>query len=84
MAMGLVPWDLKCKDAKAALQYAIQHGATAFEDCQHAHHGLPAIQAIGGSVIYFVDDQHQPFTQHWNNKYQQLQLKAMGYCSSII
>lgn len=65
---GACAMGFKVRDAKAALKYALQHGATAFEDCQHAHHGLPAIQAIGGSVIYFVDDQHQPFTQHWNNK----------------
>lgn len=65
---GACAMGFKVHDAKAAFEYAITHGATAFEDCQHAHHGLPAIQAIGGSVIYFVDDQHQPFAQHWQNK----------------
>ena len=53
-------------DAQAAFNYAIQHGATAFEDSPHAHHGLPAIEAIGGSVIYFVDATHQPFQDKWN------------------
>ncbi len=29
------------------------------------NHQLPAIEAIGGSVIYFVDG-HKPFNNHWN------------------
>ena len=62
---GACAMGFKVKDANAAFQYAIKHGATAFEDCSHAHHGLPAIQAIGGSVIYFVDDAHKPFSKHW-------------------
>lgn len=65
---GACAMGFKVLDAKAAFQYAIAHGATAFEDTPHTHHGLPAIQAIGGSVIYFVDDNHQPFAQHWNIK----------------
>lgn len=65
---GACAMGFKVHDAKAAFDYAIKHGATAFEDCQHAHHGLPAIQAIGGSVIYFVDDQHKPFAQHWQHQ----------------
>lgn len=65
---GACAMGFKVRDAQAAFAHAIKHGATAFEDCEHAHHGLPAIQAIGGSVIYFVDDQHQPFAQHWTNK----------------
>ncbi|MDI1352897.1 MAG: 4-hydroxyphenylpyruvate dioxygenase [bacterium] len=62
---GACAMGFKVKDAQAAYSYAIEHGATAFNDCDHAHHGLPAIQAIGGSVIYFVDDAHQPFGQQW-------------------
>lgn len=65
---GACAMGFKVHDAQAAFAYAVSHGATAFVDCQHAHHGLPAIQAIGGSVIYFVDAQHQPFAQHWQNK----------------
>ncbi|CEG58211.1 4-hydroxyphenylpyruvate dioxygenase [Legionella fallonii] len=62
---GACAMGFRVKDANAAFQYAIKHGATAFEDCSHAHHGLPAIQAIGGSVIYFVDGTHKPFNQQW-------------------
>lgn len=62
---GACAMGFKVKDANTAFQYAINHGATAFEDCPHAHHGLPAIQAIGGSVIYFVDDNHKPFSKQW-------------------
>jgi 4-hydroxyphenylpyruvate dioxygenase len=62
---GACAMGFQVKDANAAFQYAIKHGATAFEDCTHAHHGLPAINAIGGSVIYFVDDNHKPFNKKW-------------------
>ncbi|MCL9683973.1 4-hydroxyphenylpyruvate dioxygenase [Legionella maioricensis] len=62
---GACAMGFRVKDANAAFQYAIKHGATAFEDCSHAHHGLPAINAIGGSVIYFVDDTYKPFNKKW-------------------
>lgn len=65
---GACAMGFKVKNAKTAFEYAIKHGATAFEDCTHAHHGLLGIQAIGGSVIYFVDDQHQPFSAHWEHQ----------------
>jgi len=65
---GACAMGFKVHNAKAAFDHAMLHGATAFDDCKHAHHDLPAIQAIGGSVIYFVDEQHQPFSQQWNNK----------------
>ncbi|MBI2785614.1 MAG: 4-hydroxyphenylpyruvate dioxygenase [Legionella longbeachae] len=65
---GACAMGFRVKNAKAAFEHAIKQGASAFEDCEHAHHGLPAIQAIGGSVIYFVDDQHQPFASHWEHK----------------
>lgn len=48
-------------DAQSAFNYAIEHGAKAFQDCKHANHHLTAIEAIGGSVIYFVDTKHSPF-----------------------
>ena len=63
---GACAMGFKVHDAHAAYQYAISHGATPFEDCKHAHHDLPAIQAIGGSVIYFVDEKHHPFAGNWN------------------
>lgn len=64
---GACAMGFKVTDAKAAFQYAINHGAVAFNDCEHAHHGLLAIQAIGGSVIYFVDEQNQAYKSHWNS-----------------
>lgn len=63
---GACAMGFKVQDAEAAFRYAISHGATAFEDSAHAHHGLPAIEAIGGSVIYFVDETHKPFANQWN------------------
>ncbi|KTD35865.1 4-hydroxyphenylpyruvate dioxygenase [Legionella nautarum] len=64
---GACAMGFRVKDANQAYNHAIQHGATPFQDCQHADHGLLAIEAIGGSVIYFVDDQHQPFANQWQN-----------------
>jgi 4-hydroxyphenylpyruvate dioxygenase len=63
---GACAMGFKVKNAHEAFQYAIHHGATAFEDAPHTHHGIPAIEGIGGSVIYFVDNQHKPFASHWN------------------
>ena len=62
---GACAMGFRVKDAKHAFDYAIAHGAKAFEDCEHAHHGLLAIEAIGGSVIYFVDETHLPFALEW-------------------
>jgi len=64
---GACAMGFKVHDAQAALAYALQNGAEEFKDCDHAHHGLPAIQAIGGSIIYFVDDKHKPFAQNWKD-----------------
>lgn len=65
---GACAMGFKVKNAQAAFEYAINHGAEVFEDCTHAHHGLPAIKAIGGSVIYFVDDAHHAFQMNWDKK----------------
>lgn len=63
---GACAMGFKVKNAKLAYDHAIHHGATPFTEQGEVHHGLPAINAIGGSVIYFVDDEHQPFTNEWH------------------
>lgn len=65
---GACAMGFRVHNAKDAFAYAIKNGATPFTDCKHAEHGLPAIEAIGGSVIYFVDDLHQPFMKQWQRK----------------
>ncbi len=46
----------RVKDAQAAYQRALQLGATAFHSkINQGELTIPAIQAIGGSVIYFID-----------------------------
>ncbi len=62
---GACAMGFQVHDAAQAFQMAIQHGATPFIDNNHVHHGLPAIEGIGGSVIYFTDHQHQPFRDEW-------------------
>lgn len=62
---GACAMGFKVKNATLAFDYAIKHGGIPFNDKEHANHGLLAIEAIGGSVIYFVDGEHQPFANQW-------------------
>lgn len=62
---GACAMGFRVQDTQKAYAHAIANGATPFKDNHQASHHLPAIQAIGGSVIYFVDDQHQPFKGEW-------------------
>jgi len=62
---GACAMGFNVQDAHAAFAHAIKHGATSFHDSEHVNHHLPAIQAIGGSVIYFVDANLQPFASDW-------------------
>jgi 4-hydroxyphenylpyruvate dioxygenase len=41
-------------DARHAFEHAVKHGATPYENADKTLH-TPAIQGIGGSLIYFVD-----------------------------
>ncbi|MDF1678412.1 MAG: 4-hydroxyphenylpyruvate dioxygenase [Legionellaceae bacterium] len=62
---GACAMGFRVHDAKQAFEHAIQNGATAFNDQDDVNYGLLAIEAIGGSVIYFVDDNHTPFANEW-------------------
>ncbi|WP_133127471.1 4-hydroxyphenylpyruvate dioxygenase [Legionella nagasakiensis] len=62
---GACAMGFQVEDAELAFAHAIKRGATPFKDVKHANHKLPAIEAIGGSVIYFVDRKHQPFSGQW-------------------
>ena len=65
---GACAMGFRVHDAQLAYAYAIAHGATPFHDCKQAPHNLPAINAIGGSVIYFVDDKTPPFSGQWKKE----------------
>ena len=62
---GACAMGFKVKNAENAYKYALAHGAIPFEDSDKVRHGLRAIEAIGGSVIYFVDETHHPFQEQW-------------------
>jgi 4-hydroxyphenylpyruvate dioxygenase len=62
---GACAMGFRVYDAKQAFTHAIQNGATAFDSSNDVDYGLFAIEAIGGSVIYFVDDAHTPFKNNW-------------------
>lgn len=63
---GACAMGFRVKNAKAAFDYALQHGGTAFIDECKPSHQLPAIEAIGQSVIYFVEAEQLPFSNDWN------------------
>lgn len=67
---GACAMGFRVHDAKQAYEYAISHGAKPFKDCIHADHGLLGIEAIGGSVIYFVDEKQTAFKELWKKNEQ--------------
>lgn len=75
---GACAMGFRVKDAKHAFNHAIKQGAKAFQDAKHASHGLLAIEAIGGSVIYFVDEAHQPFNNKWQKPFSKSADKDCG------
>lgn len=64
---GACAMGFKVKDAEYAFNHALANGAKEFHDKSNVKHNLFAIQAIGGSVIYFVDDKHKPFSDKWTD-----------------
>lgn len=65
---GACAMGFKVANAELAYQHALNQGATPFHNIEVVNHGLLGIEAIGGSVIYFVDDAHQPFANQWAQK----------------
>ena len=63
---GACAMGFRVADADKAFAHAIANGATEFHDKSDIKHNLPAIEAIGGSVIYFVDDKRRPFGDNWH------------------
>ncbi|MCR9191112.1 MAG: 4-hydroxyphenylpyruvate dioxygenase [Gammaproteobacteria bacterium] len=62
---GACAMGFRVQDAKAAFQYALQQGAKPFVDEAEASHELLAIEGIGQSVIYFIEENHLPFENEW-------------------
>lgn len=65
---GACAMGFKVKNAAHAFEHAVKHGAIPFNESGAVNHNLPAIEAIGGSVIYFVDNEHQPFANQWKQQ----------------
>lgn len=64
---GACAMGFRVEDAEKAFNHAIANGATEFHDKSNIKHNLPAINAIGGSVIYFIDDKRKPFGDEWHD-----------------
>lgn len=62
---GACAMGFRVQNANEAFNHAVKQGAKPFNDIDDSYDGLPAIQAIGGSVIYFVDELHTPFANEW-------------------
>ena len=62
---GACAMGFRVHNATQAFDYAIKHGGIPFYETGPYQHNLPAIKAIGGSVIYFVDDENTPFKNQW-------------------
>lgn len=77
---GACAMGFKVQDCDKALSHALHHGATEFTQIQEAAHALPAIEGIGGSVIYFVDAAHQPFNEQW----QEPPIKSNGQSAGLL
>lgn len=60
---GACAMGFRVKNAKAAHAHALANGAVNFDS---GAHGLYAIEAIGGSVIYFAEGDTLPFAGEWN------------------
>ncbi len=76
---GACAMGFSVQNAEVAYNHALKNGALPFEDCAHASHGLLGIQAIGGSVIYFIEKNQQPFANHW----QPLTISKTNSCHLI-
>lgn len=63
---GACAMGFKVANAQKSFQHAIKNGASEFHDKSSNKHNLLAINAIGGSVIYFVDDTAQAFGDNWD------------------
>lgn len=62
---GACAMGFQVSDVEKAYADLLKKGATPHHDAAHADHQLPAIEAIGGSVIYLTDTNHAPFSTAW-------------------
>ena len=81
---GACAMGFKVADAKKAHDYAVSKGATSFKgDFIEGEVALPAIEAIGGSVIYFVEENsllyNQDFEYHSSELTQSLGLTYIDH-----
>lgn len=62
---GACAMGFRVKNAQTAYQYVMKQGAEPFVENGTPCHQLLAIEAIGQSVIYFVEDDNLPFAGEW-------------------
>lgn len=58
---GVCAMGFKVKSAEKAYQQVLKKGASPLDNPSKSPYDLPAISAIGGSLIYFVDEAIKPF-----------------------
>lgn len=79
---GACAMGFEVEDVEKAYAYVLNHGAKIHEELNDTH-GLPAIEAIGGSVIYFTDRAHQPFTTHWQPSREPTQNAGLSFIDHL-
>lgn len=62
---GACAMGFRVTDVEKAYSDLLKKGAKPHIESHAATHHLPAIEAIGGSVIYLTDNHHQPFANDW-------------------
>ncbi len=62
---GACAMGFRVKNADKAYQYAVEHGGKPFVDKTKPSHQMLAIEGIGQSVIYFVEEGALPFADQW-------------------
>jgi 4-hydroxyphenylpyruvate dioxygenase len=80
---GACAMGFEVEDVNKAYAYVLNHGAKAHEEPNDTQHHLPAIQAIGGSVIYFTDRFHQPFATDWQSYNEPSQNAGLNFIDHV-
>lgn len=62
---GACAMGFEVENVESAYTHLLSQGAKSYDTSEGNQHGLPAIHAIGGSIIYLTDSHHRPFQGEW-------------------
>lgn len=77
---GACAMGFEVDDVEHAYAYLLKNGAKP----ETTNANLPAIQAIGGSLIYLTDQHHRPYADKWERQHHQTNADAgLGYIDHL-